>query len=133
MDLVSVNPIFSLYGEKWPLRTYQRSLPPSKCVIGGKILESIVSDGCIISGGTVRNSILSPCVIVEKDALVEESIVFDDVIIEPHAKIKRAIIDKESTIQAGASIGYDPQADKEQGCTISDTGLVVVPRGAVIG
>jgi glucose-1-phosphate adenylyltransferase len=133
MDLVSVNPIFNLYGENWPLRTYQRSLPPIKCVIGGKILESIVSDGCIISGGTVRNSILSPCVIVEKDSLVEESIIFDDVIIEPRAKIKRAIIDKEARIQAGASVGYDSPADKEQGCTISDTGLVIVPRGIVIG
>ena len=65
MDLVGVDPLFNLYGERWPLRTFQRPLPPSKCVLGGKTPESIVSDGCIISGGTAWNSILSPGVIVE--------------------------------------------------------------------
>ena len=132
MDLVSVDPLFNLYGEKWPFRTYQRQLPPSKCVIGGSTHESIVSDGCIISGGIVRSSILSPNVIVEKGALVEDSVIFDDVIIEPHARIRRAIIDKEATIQSGASIGYDSEADVRKGCTISDTGIVVVPKAADI-
>ena len=113
-------------------RTYQRPLPPSKCVLGGRTLESIVCDGCIISGGTVWGSILSPGVVVERDALVERSIIFDDVIIEPYARIRRAIIDKEARIQAGASIGYDPEADKRRGCTISDTGIVVVPKRADI-
>jgi glucose-1-phosphate adenylyltransferase len=129
MDLVGVDPIFNLYGERWPLRTYQRPLPPSKCVLGGRALESIMSDGCIISGGTVRDSIISPGVVVERDALVEQSIIFDDVIIEPNARIRRAIIDKEARIQAGASIGYDLEADKRRGCTISEAGIVVVPKG----
>ena len=132
MDLVGVDPFFNLYGERWPFRTYQRPLPPSKCVLGGRTPESIVSDGCIISGGTVWSSILSPGVVVERDALVEESIIFDDVIIEPGARIRRAIIDKEARIQAGASIGYDLEADKRRGCTISDTGIVVVPKGVDI-
>jgi glucose-1-phosphate adenylyltransferase len=132
MDLVGVDPVFNLYGERWPFRTYQRPLPPSKCVLGGRTLESIVCDGCIISGGTVWGSILSPGVVVERDALVERAIIFDDVIIEPYAKITRAIIDKEARIQAGASIGYDPEADKRRGCTISDTGIVVVPKRADI-
>jgi glucose-1-phosphate adenylyltransferase len=132
MDLVGVDPVFNLYGERWPFRTYQRPLPPSKCVLGGRTLESIVCDGCIISGGTVWGSILSPGVVVERDALVERSIVFDDVIVEPYARITRAIIDKGVRIQAGASIGYDPEADKRRGCTISDTGIVVVPKGADI-
>jgi len=133
MALVGVDPLFNLYGERWPLRTYQRPLPPSKCVLGGMTPESIVSDGCIISGGIVRNSILSPGVVVERDALVAESIIFDDVIIEPHARIRRAIIDKEVRIQADASIGYDSEADKRRGCAISDTGIVVVPKGMDIG
>ncbi len=133
MDLVGVDPAFNLYGERWPFRTYQRPLPPSKCVLGGRTLESIVSDGCIISGGTVFGSILSPGVVVERDAMVERSIVFDDVIIEPYARIRRAIIDKETRIQTGASIGYDLEADKKRGCTVSETGIVVVPRGADIG
>jgi glucose-1-phosphate adenylyltransferase len=128
-DLVGVDPLFNLYGEKWIFRTYERLRPPSKCIIGGRALESMVSDGCIISGGLVQRSILSPGVIVEKDALVEDSILFDDVIIEPGAKIKRAIIDKEAIISAGSSIGYDPEADKRKGCTVSEGGVVVVPRG----
>lgn len=132
IDLVGVDPLFNLYGERWPLRTYQRPLPPSKCIIGGRTLESIVCDGCIISGGTVWNSILSPGVIVEREALVEQSIIFDDVIVEPHARIRRAIIDKEARIQAGASLGYDLEADKRRGCTISDTSIVVVPKGSDI-
>jgi glucose-1-phosphate adenylyltransferase len=132
MELVGVDPLFNLYGEKWPFRTYQRPLPPSKCILGGKISDSIVCDGCIISGGTVWGSILSPGVVVERDAHVEQSVIFDDVVIEPGASIRRAIVDKETRIRAGASIGYDREADKRRGCTISDAGIVVVPKGVDI-
>ena len=132
IDLVSVDPHFNLYGERWPVRTYQRPLPPSKCILGGKIPESIVCDGCIISGGTVWGSIVSPGVVVERDAHVEQSVIFDDVVIEPGASIRRAIVDKESRIRAGASIGYDREADKRKGCAISDNGIVVVPKRADI-
>jgi glucose-1-phosphate adenylyltransferase len=127
MDLVGVDPLFNLYAEKWPLRTYQRLLPPTKLLIGGITPGSLVCDGCIISGGTVRDSILSPGVVVERHAFVEECIVFDDVIIEPGASVRRAIIDKESRIQAGVSIGYDPEADRRRGCTVSPEGITVVP------
>jgi glucose-1-phosphate adenylyltransferase len=89
----------------------------------------MVCDGSIISGATVQRSILSPGVVVEKNALVQESIIFDDVIIEPDVKVRRAIIDKEARVQKGASVGYDPEADKRRGCTISDSGIVVIPRG----
>jgi glucose-1-phosphate adenylyltransferase len=130
MDLVGVDPLFNLYGERWPIRTYQRPLPPSKCVFGGKATQSIVCDGCIVSDGTVWNSILSPGVIVERDAVVEQSVIFDDVVIEPGARIRRAIVDKESRIRAGTSIGYDLEADKRKGCTISENGIVVVPKGS---
>jgi len=133
MDLVSVDPPFNLYGEQWPFRAYDRSLPPSKFIFGGKAPDSMVSDGCIISGGTVWRSILSPGVIVERDALVEESIIFDDVNIEPGAKIKRAVIDTNVRIRSGVAIGYDPEADARKGCTISDKGVAVVPEGMVIG
>jgi glucose-1-phosphate adenylyltransferase len=132
MELVGVDPLFNLYGEKWPFRTFQRQLPPSKCIIGGSTQESLVSDGCIISGGRVWRSILSPNVVVERNALVEESVIFDDVIIEPHSRIRRAIIDKNAIIRSGASIGYDSAADKKRGCTISETGIVVVPKRANI-
>jgi glucose-1-phosphate adenylyltransferase len=133
MDLVSVDPMFNLYGEKWVIRTYQRPLPPSKCILGGRTLESITCDGCIISGALVRRSILSPGVVVERDALVEDSIIFDDVAIEPGARVRRSIIDKETRVQSGVSIGYDLDLDKKRGCTISDGGIVVVPRGMDLG
>ncbi len=132
MDLVSVDPLFSLYGEKWPLRTYQRQLPPSKCLIGGRISDSIVSDGCIISGGSVERSILSPGVIVERNAEVKQSVVFDDAVIEPGARVMRAIVDKECIIRSGASIGFNAEMDKARGCSISRNGIVVVPKGIEI-
>jgi glucose-1-phosphate adenylyltransferase len=132
IDLVGVDPLFNLYGEKWTLRTYQRPLPPSKCVLGGRTPESIVCEGCIISGGTVWSSILSPGVVVERDASVEQSIIFDDVSIEPGARIRRTIIDKEARVLAGAQVGFDFEADRRRGCTITDAGIVVVPREAVI-
>ncbi len=129
MDLVGVDPVFNLYGEKWPLRTFQRPLPPTKCVLGGNTPESLVSDGCIISGAIAWGSILSPGVVMERGAFVERSIVFDEVSIEPHARVRRAIVDKHVRIQAGATVGYDHEADMRQGCTVSDTGIVVVPKG----
>jgi glucose-1-phosphate adenylyltransferase len=133
MDLLEVDPLFNLYGERWPLRTNSRSLPPTKYILGGRCLESMVSDGCIISGGSVWKSILSPRVIVERDAAVEESVIFDAVRIDPEARIRRAIVDKESHILAGALIGYDVEMDKRRGCAISNKGIVVVPKGAVLG
>jgi glucose-1-phosphate adenylyltransferase len=132
MDLVRINPLYSLYGEKWPLRTFQRQLPPSKCILGGRILDSIVSDGCIISGGTVNNSVLSPSVIVERDAEVEYSVVFDDVYIEPGARIRKAIVDKDCRIRTGAWIGFDRELDKARGCIVLESGITVVPKGTDI-
>lgn len=133
MELLGVDPPFSLYGEKWPFRAYERSLPPTKFVFGGRSPDSMVADGCIISGGVVWKSILSPGVIVERDALVEESIILDDVSIEPNARIRRAIIDTDVRVKSGASIGYDLEADARRGCIISDRGIVVVPGGMVVG
>ncbi len=132
MDLVGVDPDFNLYGFRWPFRTYQRQLPPSKFIIGGQAQESTVSEGCIISGGIVRHSILFPNVIVERDTFIESSIVFEDVVIEPFCRVRKAIIDKESVIKSGSSLGYDHEADKKRGCTISDNGVVVVPRNSKI-
>jgi glucose-1-phosphate adenylyltransferase len=130
MDMIGVSPLFNLYTEKWVFRTFERSMPPSKCIIGGTTLESMVSDGCIISGGTVQRSILSPGVIVEKDAVVEDSVILDDVTIEPRVRVRHAIVDKEVIIRAGVQVGYDFEEDRRRGCTISGKGVVVVPRGA---
>ena len=132
MDIIGVSPLFNLYTEKWLFRTFERSMPPSKCIIGGTTLNSMVSDGCIISGGIVQHSILSPGVIVEKDAVIEDSIILDDVIIEPKVRVKRAIVDKEVVIRAGVRVGYDAEADRQRGCTISSKGITVVQRGTEI-
>jgi glucose-1-phosphate adenylyltransferase len=133
MDLVGVEPAFNLYGGKWPIRTYQRPLPPAKSVLGGNTPESIVCDGVIVSGGTVWESILSPGVIVERGASVVQSIIFDDVVIEPGASVRRAIVDKESIIRAGASVGLNRDVDTARGCTVSASGITVVPKGVDIG
>jgi glucose-1-phosphate adenylyltransferase len=132
MDLLGERPLFNLYSENWPIRTHQQPLPPSKCVLGGSTCGSIVSDGCIIKAASVESSVLSPEVMVERDARVEHSVIFDRVRIGPGARIRRAIIDKEVTVQPGASLGYDPEADEKRGCTVSETGIVVVSKGAVI-
>lgn len=132
MDLVAVIPTFNLYGERWPIRSRQQPLPPSKVILYGKTIDSMVSDGCIISGGTVWNSILSPGVVVERDAWVEQSIMFDNVVVEPGARVRRAIIDKGCRLHSGCSIGYDREADKARGCIISDSGVTVVPKNADI-
>jgi len=129
MDIIGVDPLFNLYTQKWLFRTFEKSLPPCKCIIGGRIMESVVSDGCIISGGTVQRSVLSPGVIVERNAQVDDSIIFNDVIIEPGARLNRAIVDKESIIRAGISIGYDAEFDRARGFCVSSGGVVVVPRG----
>jgi glucose-1-phosphate adenylyltransferase len=132
MDLIGIDPCFNLYGERWPFRTYQREKPPSKLVLGGIAQESILSEGCIISGASVWRSILSTGVVIERDSSLEEAIVFDDVSIEPGVRIRKTIIDKKAVIHSGVRIGYDFDADKARGCTISDTGIVVVPRDADI-
>jgi len=132
MDLIGVDPIFSLYGDRWPIRTYTRWLPPSKFVLGGMTFESLISDGCIVSGGTVRNSILSPGVIVERGALVVNSVVFDDTIIEPDVRVNRAFVVKQCTIEAGTSIGYNAELDKKRGFLVSPGGVVVIPKGSVV-
>jgi glucose-1-phosphate adenylyltransferase len=132
MDLIGIDPGFNLYGQKWPFRTYQRKLPPSKFILGGIAQDSVVSEGCIISGGIVRRSILSPGVVVERDAVIEDSILLDDVIVEPMARVRRAIIDKQATISNGSVIGYDHQADKNRGFTVSNTGIVIIPKNTYI-
>ncbi|HSW58570.1 MAG TPA: sugar phosphate nucleotidyltransferase [Dehalococcoidales bacterium] len=129
MELIAIDPDFSLYGEKWPLRTFQKQLPPSKYILGGQVKDSIVSSGCIISGGWVDHSVLSPGVIVERDASVEHSVIFDNVFVEPGARVFRAIVDKDCRIHSGANIGYNLRADRERGCTVTDSGIVVVPKG----
>jgi glucose-1-phosphate adenylyltransferase len=135
MDLVDVNPIFSLYNDQWPIFTIQYNYPPAKFVFAnehegrvGRATDSLVSEGCIISGGRVDGSILSPKVRVNSYASVEGSILFENVNIGRHCRIRKAIIDKHVDIPAGTSIGYDLEEDRKR-FHVTESGIVVIPKG----
>lgn len=137
MDLIHVEPQLNLYDQEWPIRGFQPNVPPPKFVFGseaeserrGEALDSIVCQGAICSGGSVRRSILSPRVRINSFASVEDSILFEGVNLGRHSKIRRAIIDKGVSIPPHMEIGCDPEQDRERGFTISPGGVVVIARG----
>ncbi|MBI5205245.1 MAG: glucose-1-phosphate adenylyltransferase [Nitrospirae bacterium] len=139
MDLASVDPLFNLYDSKWPIRTYQPQYPPAKFVFaqeqqGGRLgiaLDSVVCDGCIVSGGRVQNSVLSPNVRVNSWADVRESVLMENVEVGRYCKIRKAIIDKDVSVPEGAVIGYDVEADRKR-FHVSSNGIVVIPKGVEI-
>jgi glucose-1-phosphate adenylyltransferase len=132
MDLVAVTPVFNLYDQEWPLRTSMPPLPPAKFVFAsegrcmGLALDSIVSHGCIISGGRVMRSVLSPGVRVDCQASVESCLLFSGVQIGAHCRIRNAIVDHNLKIPEYAVIGVDPEANRREGHTVTDSGLVIV-------
>jgi len=137
MDLISVHPIFNLYNHQWPIYTSLPSeLPPAKFVFEdpgrvGHAVDSIVSGGVIVSGGTVRRSVLSPGVIVESGALVEDSVLMNDVVIGPGAVVRRSILDKNVTVAPDAELGVEPEIDASS-YTRSDKGVIVVGKGVEV-
>ncbi|HET6422367.1 MAG TPA: glucose-1-phosphate adenylyltransferase [Planctomycetaceae bacterium] len=137
MDLIAVAPELNLYDKSWNIRTYQPQEPPPKFVFAqtegpnpriGQAVDSLVCGGSIISGGTVRRSILGFNVRVNSWASVEDSILFDGVDIGRHAKVRRAIIDKRVHVPEGMEIGYDLDADRARGFTVTESGLVVIGK-----
>jgi glucose-1-phosphate adenylyltransferase len=135
MDLAQVVPIFDLYNTRWPLRTWTQPHPPAKFVFAdqgharmGIATDSLVSEGCIISGGRIDRSVLSPGVRIHSFAHIEESILFEGSSIGRHARVRRAIVDKNVAIPAGVEIGYDPEADRRR-FHVSEGGIVVIPKG----
>jgi len=132
MDIVSVSPVFNLYDSEWPIRTHQRQYPPAKFVFGepgrtGTAIDSIVSAGCIVSGSSVKNSILSPDVRVNSYSEVDASILFSHVNVGRHCRIRRAILDRDVHVPEGTTIGYDAEADRQR-YFVTDTGITVVTR-----
>jgi glucose-1-phosphate adenylyltransferase len=130
MDLRAVTPELNLYNRQWPLGSTRELDPPAKFVFDrdgrrGHALDSVISSGCILSGGLVRNSVLGRAVRVHSGAVVEDSVLFDYCDIGPNAKIRRAILDKNAQVPEGATIGYDLEKDRSQ-YYVSDNGIVVV-------
>ena len=141
MDLVEVDPVLNLYDRDWPIRTHQPQLPPPKFVFRdesgeqarrGEAHDSMVCQGCIISGGHVRKCILSPSVRINSYAQVEESILFSGVNVGRHSRIRRAIIDKDVRLPAGTTIGYDLNRDRKRGLVVTEQGIVVVAKGEAL-
>jgi glucose-1-phosphate adenylyltransferase len=135
MDLVEVDPIFNLYNDRWPMYTQPNNLPPAKFVFAdrehnrvGHATDSLVSEGCIISGGSVNRSVLSPKVRVNSFSEVEDSILFENVTIGRRCRIRRAIIDKNVEIPPGMTIGYDLEEDRRR-FHVTTGGVVVIPKG----
>jgi glucose-1-phosphate adenylyltransferase len=137
MDLVAVDPELNLYDTSWPLRSHQPHSPPPKFVFAqtdgptprvGQALDSLVCSGSIISGGTVRRSILGYNSHIHSWASVEDSILFDGVDVGRKARVRRAIIDKRVRIPDGASIGYDHDADRAAGYVVTESGIVVIGK-----
>jgi glucose-1-phosphate adenylyltransferase len=136
IDLVEIHPMFNLYNARWPLRTGISHDPPAKFVFRdeaaarvGSATDSLVSDGCIISGGRIHRSVLSPRVRINSYSEVEESVLFENVNIGRHARIRRCIVDKDVEIPAGMTIGWDPEED-ERRFFVSEKGVVVIPKRA---
>ncbi len=137
MDLIAVQPPFNLYDASWPIRTFHSSFPPPKFVFAdlkeqapraGFALDSLISQGCIVSGGRVERSILSPNVRINSWADVRESILLSNVTIGRHAHIRRAIIDKGVQVPEGMEIGFDLGIDRQRGFTVTESGLVVIAK-----
>lgn len=133
MDLIKASPHLNLYNLDWPILTNQGNLPPAKTVFDdegrrGVNIDSLVCGGCITSGGTVRRSIIGSRGRVNSYALVEDSILFENVQIGRHARIRKAIIDENIVIPEGMEIGFDHEEDRLRGCSVTDSGIVVVTK-----
>ncbi|MBC7286701.1 MAG: glucose-1-phosphate adenylyltransferase [Armatimonadetes bacterium] len=133
MDLVATVPELDLYDETWPLYTARGHFPPAKTALGesSRLIDSLICDGCVVSGGTVIRSVLAPCVRVEEGAEVVESVLFDGVVVGRNVRVWRAIIDEGHQIPEGFTIGIDKEADRRR-FVVSEGGLTIVPAGAVL-
>ena len=133
-DLISALPIFNLYNREWPIFSQQLNSPPAKFVRDargylGTMIDSIVSLGSLLSGAHIERSVLGPWTTVESGAMVVDSVIFERVHIEPNAVVRKAILDKDVVVSAGATVGVDADADRARGFTVTDSGITIVGKG----
>jgi len=136
-DLISALPVFNLYNREWPIFSQQLNSPPAKFVRDGHdavgtAIDSIVSLGCVISGGHIERSVLGPWVIIDSGAKVVDAVVFERVHIGENAVVRRAILDKDVVVAPGASVGVDHDADRARGFTVTESGITVVGKGETV-
>jgi glucose-1-phosphate adenylyltransferase len=137
MDLCAAHPVFSLYNSRWPILTHVPPYPPAKFVHDdgdrvGRAVNSLVSNGVIVSGGLVRDSVLSPGVRVDSWARVERSVIMHNARVGRHAVVENAILDKYVVVAEGATVGVDKEHDRDRGLVVSSGGITVVGKGQVV-
>ncbi len=137
MDLCAVSPVFNVYNDKWPILTWGPPAPPAKFVHEGgdrtgRAVDSMISNGVIVSGGLVRNSVLSPGVHVHSWARVERSVVLHNSLVERRAVVENTILDKNVVVTEGTVVGVDKDRDRERGFVVSGGGITVVGKGQVV-
>jgi len=137
MNLLNSNPELNLYSKEWPLRTFNHNYPPAKFIWQegdrvGMATNSMVSEGCIVSGGGLSRCILSPKVRINSYAQVSESILMENVEIGRYSQIKKSIIDKNVLIPPNTKIGFDHDEDTKRGFIVSSGGITVVPKGSIL-
>ena len=137
MDLLNSNPELNLYSKEWPLRTFNYNYPPAKFIWSegdrvGMATNSMVSEGCVVSGGGLSKCVLSPRVRVNSYSQISESILMENVDIGRYSRIRRAIIDKNVQIPPHTRIGFSREEDEKRGFYVSPNGVTVVPKGAIL-
>jgi glucose-1-phosphate adenylyltransferase len=132
IDLVSVDPVFNIYNYEWPIWTYPVQMPGAKFTLRGSAHDSIVSPGCIVSGGSIERSVLSPNVRVRENAEVTESVILSNCQIGRNAVVRRAILDKNVVVSDNAQVGVSAEDDRARGFDVSDGGITVLGKGKTV-
>jgi glucose-1-phosphate adenylyltransferase len=137
MDLCAVHPVFNLYNNRWPILTHVPSQPPAKFVHDdgdrvGRAVNSLVSNGVIVSGGLVRDSVLSPGARVDSWSRVDRAVILNHSRVHRHAVVQDAILDKNVMVAEGAAVGVDKEHDRARGLVVSSGGITVVGKGQVV-